>query len=226
MDTHGAPIVAPAWTTLKYTALGALLVLVLAFAPAWISARRSGRAGMLVENAVYLTSSVPGVLVAVGMLQLMLGLQRKFPGQLALWQGLEAGGIFLLLGYAMRFLSQAYAALKPSILLVDRNQEEAAQLLGATRWRRLRTLTLPTIRPGLFAAYTLLFLSIAKELPITLTLLPLGETTLSYRIYQAQDEAALHNVGMAGVVLLGFAVVLQVGITRWRENAARIHHRA
>jgi iron(III) transport system permease protein len=224
-DIRFAPILESSWDTLVYTVIGALFVLLLAFAPAWISARRGGRTGAWVENAVYLTSSLPGILIAVGMLQLIVGLKHRF-ADIRLWEGLEAGGVVLLLGYGMRFLSQAYAALKPAMLRIEPGQEESARLLGASSWRRFRTIALPTIRPGIFAAYTLLFLSIAKELPITLTLLPLGHTPLSYRIFSAQNEAALHNVGLSGIVLLSFAIIMQLGISRWSENAERIHHRA
>ena len=225
-NIHFAPILNAAGGTLLYSTLGAILVLCMAFAPAWLTARRGGTTGTVVENAVYLTSSVPGILIAVGLLQLMLGLKRMFPEANAIWGTLEAGGIFLLIGYGMRFLAQAYAALKPAMLQVNLSAEESARLLGASPWRRFRTLNLPALQPGLWAAYMLVFLGIAKELPITLTLLPLDHTTLSYRIYSGQEEAVLQNVGLSGIILLVFAIGLQLAIIQWRAHVERAHHHA
>lgn len=47
---------------------------------------------------------------------------------------------------------------------VDPALEEAAQNLGATGWRRFRRVTLPLIRPGLFAGGTLVFIWAFTEL--------------------------------------------------------------
>ncbi len=177
-----APVLGPAIDTIVFAAVGALVVVTAAVAPAWLTSRSAGRAGGVLEGAIYLTSSVPGVLVAVGILQLILGLKREAPldiGGASAWTLLEGVGIFLFVGYLMRFLSQGYAALKPALLRVDASQEEAALGLGASAWRRFRAVVLPTIAPGAIAAYTLIFLSIAKELPITLMLVPLNHSTLA-----------------------------------------------
>jgi iron(III) transport system permease protein len=221
---HGftfAPVLGPALDTIIFATVGAGIVVLAALAPAWITARSSGRKSTLLEGAVYLTSSVPGVLIAVGILQLILGLKREAPltlGSASAWTLLEGVGLFLFIGYLMRFLSQGYAALKPSLLRIDLSQEEAATGLGATAWRRFRTVIMPAIAPGAAAAYTLIFLSIAKELPITLMLVPLNHSTLAYRVFDAQQEGSLPDVGLAGLVLLTIALTLQVGLNRWRRD--------
>ncbi len=47
---------------------------------------------------------------------------------------------------------------------LDPALEEAAENLGASRWRRLRTVILPLIRPGLFAGATIVFIWSFTEL--------------------------------------------------------------
>ncbi len=217
-----APITGPLVNTALYTFLGTVLTLVLALVPAWIVARMAGRkSGAFLENATYLTSSIPGILVAVGILHLLLGLKRTLPIEWegnSMWDGIEAAGIFLLLGYAMRFLAEGYAALKPAILGLDTRQEESARSLGASPSKRFFRVTLPLLGPGIGAAFLLLFLSIAKELPVTLMLAPLGEQTLAYRVFDAQQEASFPDVGVSGLILLLFAVAMQWAITRWRKD--------
>ncbi|MGI9013367.1 MAG: ABC transporter permease [Phycisphaerales bacterium] len=47
---------------------------------------------------------------------------------------------------------------------LDPALEEAAENLGASRWRRLRTIVLPLVRPGLFAGSTIVFIWSFTEL--------------------------------------------------------------
>ena len=107
---------------------------------------------------------------------------------------------------------------KPALMRLDQSQSESARSLGASVQRRFWTITLPQIRPSLLAAYVLLFLSIAKELPITLMLIPPGDSTLAYAIFDANNEGVEHDIGLAGLALLLVALTLQVGLNRWRKH--------
>ena len=204
-----APLAASAAWTALYATLGATLTVGLALAPAWLSAK--GRGAAWVSHGVHLTSSLPGVLVGVGLLHLILALKRHVPtpgGEL--WSGLEALGVFLILAYAMRFLAMAHDALEPVMTRLDPRLSEAARGLGATRSKRLRQIELPQILPGVRAAWILIFLAIAKELPLTLLLTPLGQHTLAYRLFDAQQEGSTPDVGLAGLCLLAIAALMFV----------------
>ncbi|MEE2780000.1 MAG: iron ABC transporter permease [Myxococcota bacterium] len=221
---HGvefAPIMDSLWTTVGYASVGGLVVLIASIPAAAVTAGGRGRFAGLMEHGVYLTSSIPGVLLAFGVLHLVLSLKRVAPwsvGDVSTWTWLEGGGVFLLMGYVMRFLSQGYAAVKPAILRVDKRLLEAARSLGAGSWRRLRHVWAPSMAPGLAAAYVLLFLAVAKELPVTLMLIPAGQQTLAYGIFDAQSEGSMPDVGVAGLLLLCLAMVVQMAVQRWRRH--------
>lgn len=210
-----APIGPQLLVTLVCATVGAAVILAASFLPASF-VQQAPRRGRWVEQGVYLTSSLPGVLVAFGILHLSLFLERRLGTALggeSLWDFLDRLGGFLLLGYVMRFLSQGYAAVRPAIGAVDRRMLEAARSLGVTRLRRLARVWLPAMAPGLSAAYLLLFISVAKELPVTLMLLPAGSQTLAYRIFDAHSEASLPDAGWAGLLLLGTVGVAQGLVT-------------
>ena len=217
-----APLAEPVWNTLLFTLSGATLTLLLAIAPAWLSARGGGRQGAWIEHGVHLTSSLPGVLVGFGVLHLVLGLKRHVPlgEDNAFWLALEGAAVFLLLAYGMRFLALAFDALAPVMLRLDPRQWEVARSLGASRWVRWRRVALPQLAPGLAAAWILVFLAVAKELPITLILTPLGRQTLAYRIFDAQQESSLPDVGLAGLTLMGLALgtTLVIRVLRGRSR--------
>ncbi len=217
---HGASFVAIGASvrdTLLFAAAGAVVTVLLALAPAWSNGRRRDRTARLLEHGAYVASGLPGVLVAFGLLQLLLALRRTSPD--LPWQALERAGLLLMLGYALRYLATGYAAIKPAVLRLDPRQEESARSLGAGRFRRFLRLSLPGLAPGLAAAFALVFLALLKELPITLLLTPIGSTTLAFRVFDAQREGSLPDVGLAGLVLLTLALGVKLALQRWRTHA-------
>jgi iron(III) transport system permease protein len=104
-------------------------------------------------------------------------------------------------------------------LQVDTRLVDAARSLGAGTIRRLRHVWAPAMAPGLVAAYVLLFVAVAKELPVTLMLIPAGQQTLAYRVFDAQSEASLPDVGLAGLLLVAVVVLVQIALSRWRRYA-------
>jgi iron(III) transport system permease protein len=126
-------------------------------------------------------------------------------------------GVWLLAGYAIRFMALAHDTLVPTMASMNPRVSDAARSLGATPWRRFWRVEVPQFSSGLWAAWTLVFVAISKELPLTLLLAPLGHHTLAYRLYDAQQEGALANVGLAGLTLVTVSLLV-VGITQGRQH--------
>lgn len=215
-----ADIFLPLKDTAYIAFFSSLGIVFLAIFPAWVVARRFISAAMILEKAVFLTSSLPGILLAFGLMLAALFFARLFAASSMIYQWLLASGILLFLGYTMRFLAEAYACIKNAILLFDPRLSESAQLLNVSRWRYLSQVVIPSLAPGLKIAFLLSLLAIIKELPVTLLLgNAMGIRTLSFRIYDRYHEAFLHDVGAAGLVLLILSLGLVVITLRWREHA-------
>jgi iron(III) transport system permease protein len=217
-----AAVTGPLADTAWFTTVGAALTVGIALAPAYFAGRRATRVGAAIDHGVHVTSSLPGILVAFGVLQLIVALKRHAPAgdAGALWALLEGAGVFLFAAYVMRFLAVAYDALKPVVMRLDPRLDESARSLGASAARRFWRVTVPQLAPGLAAAYLLVFLGLAKELPITVMLTPIGSQTLAYRIFDGQQEGSLPDVGLAGSALLlaAVAVFLVVRTVRRRDT--------
>lgn len=207
-----APLLQPTLITLAVAGAGAALAVALAFAPAWLAARAGARA---FDVVVLVAHALPGVLVGFGLLRLALAAPSA-----ASYRALGESGALLLLGYAARFLPEAFVALRTAALAVDPRHDEAARTLGAGALRRLRHVTLPAMVPGAAAAFGLVVASIVKELPVTLLLgAACGARTLAFRAYDRLEEAMLHDAGAAGLLLVlvslgGFALG-----ARWSRDA-------
>ena len=212
---------AVAWTGL-YSLLGATATLGLILWPAWRATRPGSRVARLINQAVHLTSSLPAVVVGVGLLELIM-LLRGPSGQGSL-VSFERLGVWLIIGYMVRYMALAHDALVPTMATMNPRVSDAARSLGASRWRRFWRVEVPQFAPGLWAAWTLVFIAITKELPLTLLLAPLGHHTLAYRLYDAQQEGALANVGLAGIVLVTLSVTV-VSLAQLRQRNGG-HHAA
>lgn len=194
----------------------------LAFAVAWLLARRSFRGKALVQAMVTLPLVVPPVVTGYALL-VLFGNKGMIGGFLN-----DSFGI----SFAFRWTGAALAAgvmafpllvrpMRLSIEAVDRGLEEAASTLGASRPVSFLTVTLPLVMPGVLAGTMLGFAKALGEFGATITFvsnIP-GETqTLSLAVYSllqtpSGDAEALRLI-LASIAIAIVAVVLSEWLAR------------
>jgi iron(III) transport system permease protein len=114
----------------------------------------------------------------------------------------------LVFAYVVHFGAQALRSSQVAVSGLPRRVEEAAQSLGASRWRRLRTIDVPLMAPGLAAGGGLVLLATMKELPATLLLAPTGFETLATRVWSANESGSLARAGLASLALIALTAAL------------------
>ena len=67
------------------------------------------------------------------------------------------------------------------------------------------------------AGFLLSFIAIVKELPITIMLLPAGESSLATRIFDAHEDAHLADLGVSALTLIGMVLAAQALLRRWER---------
>ena len=202
-------------STFTYGLVGAVAVCSVALCLALLIRKMPNRRALL-ELLVFLPSSLPGVLIAVGLLQVLMSL--PFLNQDSSLLGVQATILFLIGAYVIRFLTVAYAALKPGVDSLNDDAELVARTLGASKLRIWFDIHRHQLSGALGAGLSLSFLNIAKELPITLTLVPFNQKTLAYRIYDAQTEGDLPDVALACVALLALVLIMTALTNFWRPR--------
>jgi len=141
------------WLSVRL-ALACLAVTLLIGVPAaYALARMQSRWGRVIEEFVSLPLAVPGLALALALLQLY-----------GTMQGFRTSWTFILVGhvlYTLPFMIRAVLAVLAAIDL--RTLEEAAASLGATPARRFFGLVVPNAMPGILAgALTVVTLSIGE----------------------------------------------------------------
>ena len=159
--------------------------------------------------------AVPGAVLALGVLTILLSMDRGLNALFSLWGGgfglfFAASAAAILYGYAVRFLTLPFTILGSGLSRVRPGLEEAARTLGkSSRWC-MAGIYLPLLKGSLLAAGMLTFVDCMKELPMTLILRPPDFNTLATQVWQyAEDEqfAAAAPAALI-IVLLGIVAVV------------------
>lgn len=214
-------VTGPLFDTIKVSLPSALFIVIIAILPAWTVARnQSKRISQVVEQGTYIASSLPGILLAFGLMLAALLIARHTENGVRIYQFIIGSGILLFIGYMMRFMSEAYAAIKVAFLLFDPRLRDSARLLNVGKWPYSKKVAIPALLPGLTVSFTLVLLGLVKELPITLLLGgAMGLRTLSYRVYNYYQEAIIHDAALAGLIILVMTFCLLAVTLRWRRHA-------
>ncbi len=181
--------------------LAAVLAVAAVLPIAYLVGRYRSRAGTVAYAVVISTFALPGLLIALSIRfwTLRSGLVFDLVGNtLAL----------LIFAYIVRFGSLAMGVSLVAVQSVPTRLHDAAATLGAGSLKRLLTVDLPIMAPGLLAGVGLVLLSVMKELPISLLVSPLGFSTLTTRIFSSFEDAFVAEAGLMAVILIGLSFVL------------------
>jgi len=199
-DLSLAALARPSWNSASVSLIAAIVAVGLLWPLAFLTTRSHSRIGSAAGIMVTSGFALPGLVIALSLVFWALQSDLIAP----FYQTMP----LLVLGYVVHFGAQALQAANVAVGAVPRRFDDAARLLGASRARRLLTVDLPLMLPGLAAGAGLVLLSAMKELPATLLLAPTGFDTLATRIWSAAEDGFLAEAGLASMVLVAVSSVL------------------
>ena len=211
----GAPSVQAAlWLSLEVSLVSLALCLVLGFPLAFMLARVTFPGRALARGLVSLPMVLPPVVGGIALLS-AFGRKGLLGGTLervgVVLPFTTAGAVVAVTFVSMPFLVMT---LEAAFASMDPRLEQAAATLGASRWRILRTVTLPAIRPALGAGLALCWARGLGEFGATITFagnLEGRTQTMPLAVYdalQTDPEAAI----TLGLVLLAVSLTLLMAL--------------
>ncbi len=144
-------------------------------------------------------AGLPGIVVAVALIQFWLAMPLALYGTLAI----------LLLAYVGRYIPLGVRAANSSLRQIDPSLEESAQILGASWLTTMREITLPLIRPGLFAGWLLVFVPVIQELSASILLFSSSSITLAVAVYNLYETGYIEPVAALAIInmlIIGAAI--------------------
>jgi iron(III) transport system permease protein len=179
--------------------LAALIAVLLGAVIGWIDLRTDMPGRKLLDYAALIPLGLPGIVMAVALIQFWLKMPLALYGTLTI----------LLLAYAGRYVPLGARAANASLRQVDPSLEESARILGASWGTTMREVTLPLIRPGLFAGWLLVFVPAIQELSASILLFSSSSITLAvavYNLYETGYTEPVAALAIINVVIIAVAI--------------------
>ena len=160
--------------------------------------------------------AVPGTVIAVAVMIISGWFDKSIINLLKqccnVNPGLLLSGTFIALvfTYLVRFLSVSLHSVEAGLTKIRPSMDNAAQALGFSPSKVIRTVHFPLLRGTLLTAGLLVFVDVLKELPATLVMRPFNFNTLAVRAYELASDERLAEAATAGlaIVLVGIIPVI------------------
>src|SRR5438067_4811328 len=185
--------------SLLLATIAATIAVLLGAVIGWIDLRTRIPGRRLLDYFSLIPLGLPGIVVAVALIQFWLAMPVALYGTLAI----------LLLAYVGRYIPLGVRAANASLRQVDPALEESAQILGASWLTTMREVTLPLVRPGLFAGWLLVFVPVIQELSASILLFSSSSITLAVAVYNLYETGYIEPVAALAIInmlIIGAAI--------------------
>ena len=185
---------------------GASIAMVLALVVSYMIHRTKGFGSKLLDFLCVVPIGFPGIVLAMGVLVTYI----QTPIYATLW--------ILLLGYITRFFPYGQRNIASIMLAISEELDQSSRMSGATWFTTLRRITIPLLKPGIFAGWVLLFVIFLRELSISIILYSTGTETISVGVYYL---ANFENEALTSALSMTQTVVLLICIYIFRRVAGK-----
>lgn len=162
-------------------------------------------------NLSKLGYSVPGAIIAVGVLVVFGFIDRSY-AYLSGATTLLVGGtsVALIYGFCVRFLSVSAGNIESGLSKISESYSDAAKTMGYSKFDIFRKIDLPLLKGSIGIAVLIVFIEVLKELSLTLILRPFNYETLSTYTYELtfQEMLVESSVPALSIVLLALIPVI------------------
>ena len=156
--------------------------------------------------------SLPGTVIALGVI-------LTWSGRFGI--NLYNTAWIIFVAYIARYMAFSLKSNSAALEQVHDSLVEASRASGATPWQSLRDIVIPLIRPGMVAAFFLIFLPALRELTTSVLLYGPTTRTLGVAIYTLnEDGETVYACALAGIALL-LIVGGEILIKRFFEKKRR-----
>jgi iron(III) transport system permease protein len=182
------------WNSLSLGLAAALITMFAGVMISYVIVKMKVRGKGLLEFLGMLPFSVPGSVIALGVI---LAWSGKYGVNLynTVW--------IILVAYIARYMAFSLKANSAALEQVHDSLIEAARASGASMWQALRDIVLPLVRPGMFAAFFLIFLPSLRELTVSIMLYAPTTRTIGVAIYTLNEDGdTVRSAALAGIALI------------------------
>ncbi|AIQ18586.1 iron ABC transporter [Paenibacillus sp. FSL H7-0357] len=195
------------YQTLSVAAVSTLIIMVFALIVAAANRSRS-TASFFLSKAVTAGYSIPGAIIAIGVLVVFLQLDK---GWAAVHHQFALNGTplvlsltlaMLVMGYVIRFMATGFNAVEVGFEKTGQKFTEASRMLGLGMTKTFIKVDLPLIKGAVMSGCILTFVEICKELPLALILRPFNFETLATKAYRYANDEQIFEASIPSLLII------------------------
>jgi iron(III) transport system permease protein len=202
--------------TAEIALVGAIITTVVVALATAVAHRSSFRLRRSLPFMLLFPRAIPGLIIGIGFFWTFLLVNP--PGSAlrnSIW------GITIALG--IRSLTLAYFVMSSAFGTVSRSLDDAGRSAGASWWRTMTRITFPILRPALFVAFILLFISILNDYDPALFLVTPGHQIMGVTMLDAEQQGT--NGPVAALAMVQVAITIVAIVIGGRLFATRVQGR-
>ncbi|WP_078544020.1 ABC transporter permease [Litchfieldia alkalitelluris] len=185
----------------------ALLIVIIGLIIANYSRIHKGVLPRILSRITILGYSVPGAVIAIGVITIFLMLDRSLSTLFTMLSFditfvLRTSIVMLISAYIIRFLAVGYNSIEAGFEKVGSTFTEASRTLGSSTLGTFFKVDIPMIRGAIIGGFILVFVDILKELPLTMLLQPFNFQTLATRAFRYANDEMISEAASASLLII------------------------
>lgn len=159
----------------------------------------------ILARIIVLGYSIPGAVIAIGVIVFLVAIDNQLFGKLVL----STSVLMLIFAYIIRFIGIGFNSVETGFEKVGKKFFEASRTLGMTITQTFFRVDIKMITPAILTGFTLAFVDIIKELPLTLILRPFNFNTLATKAYQYANNELIQEAAIPSlsIIIISFISV-------------------
>ena len=207
METALAKARQPLWNSLALSAVATAAGVVFSVAVAYLVVKRRSLLSAALDGVVMLPLTIAGTVLGIALV-------NTFNTG---WLVLTGTWIIMALAYFLRRIPNSVRAAVGPLHNVRDSIEEASVSLGVPPLKSFFAVVLPLIKPAVWAAALLMWVTSLSELSATIVLYYGGMSTMPIEIFQQVDSGRLALASAYSIILM-LAIFLPLAVARWAFN--------
>lgn len=205
------------WNTIRLTLITSIATAFCGQFLGYISSRGRGKwYGSAVEQMVFIPYLMSGI--AFSTMYFSMFSVPHFGGLLPSLYGTFTLIILVSVVKHFPFASRSGTA---NMLQISTELEEAADIAGASFWKRMASIIIPLAKNGFISGFMLVFISIAKELDLIIIMMTPTTRTMSYLAFMYSQDGMNQMADAISVVVLLFILLCYIVANRFGADISK-----
>ncbi len=205
------------WNTIRLTFIGSIITAICGQFLGYISTRGRGRwFGSLTEQLVFIPYLMSGVAFST-----MYFAMFSRPNLGGLIPSLYGTFTLIVLTSVVKHFPFASRSGTSNMMQISVDLEEAADINGASFWKRMMRIVMPLAKNGFISGFMLTFISIAKELDLIIIMMTPSTQTMSFLAFTYSQDGYNQMADAVSVCVLFFILVCYIIANRFGADIGK-----